>query len=244
MQNLERTFHRFVDSIANRPGELQLRGAIEDIISTFDLRTFAYLLISSPKIHNGGLISNYPPAWTKFYFESRYQDLDPVVLHAARHSQPFIWGPGFTVSSEVEIERKFFDLAAQFGLRHGLTIPIHDERNTIAAVTFAAEQRIAAFQRCIELHLPLLLLISASFHRSAQRALGPLRVVGDVTLSEREYECLNWASEGKSAWEIGQILGISRRTAAFHLDNMRTKLGVRTVRQAVARFAAERDSPS
>jgi len=244
LQNLQRTFHRFVDSITARPGELQLCGAVEDVISAFDLHTFAYLLISSPRIRNSGLISNYPPAWTRFYLENRYQDLDPVILHAARHSQPFIWGPGFTASGETEVERKFFDLAAQFGLRHGLTIPVHDECNSIAAVTFAADQPLAAFQRCIELHLPLLLLMSAFFHRSARRALGPHRVVGDITLSEREYECLNWASEGKSAWEIGQILGISRRTAAFHLDNMRAKLGVRTVKQAVARFAADRDSAS
>ncbi|HVJ34897.1 MAG TPA: LuxR family transcriptional regulator [Terriglobia bacterium] len=244
MQDLQLTFHRFVDSIASRPDELQLRGAIEDIISTFELRTFAYLLISSPEVRNSGLISNYPPAWTKFYLENHYQDLDPVVLHATRHSQPFIWGPGFTVSDEVESEGEFFDLAAQFGLRHGLTIPIRDDCNTTAAVTFAADRPLAAFQRCIELHLPLLLLISALFHRSARRALGPLRVVGAITLSEREYECLNWASKGKSAWEIGQILGISRRTAAFHLDNMRAKLGVRTVRQAVAHFAADRGSVS
>ncbi|MFK5073526.1 helix-turn-helix domain-containing protein, partial [Klebsiella pneumoniae] len=34
-------------------------------------------------------------------------------------------------------------------------------------------------------------------------------------LSPREFECLEWSSRGKSAWEIGSILGISRRTAAF-----------------------------
>ncbi|WP_407181427.1 helix-turn-helix transcriptional regulator [Bradyrhizobium sp. STM 3562] len=51
---------------------------------------------------------------------------------------------------------------------------------------------------------------------------------------------LEWSSRGKSAWEIGCILGISRRTAAFHLDNARAKLGVRTVRQAVVRLAESR----
>jgi DNA-binding CsgD family transcriptional regulator len=31
---------------------------------------------------------------------------------------------------------------------------------------------------------------------------------------------------GKSAWEIGRLLNISRRTAAFHLDNAKMKFGV------------------
>ena len=57
-------------------------------------------------------------------------------------------------------------------------------------------------------------------------------------MSPREFECLEWAARGKSAWDIGAILGISRRTAAFHLDNARLKLGVKTISQAVAKLAA------
>lgn len=58
-------------------------------------------------------------------------------------------------------------------------------------------------------------------------------------LSRREFECLKWAAQGKSAWEINQITGVSRRTAAFRLDNARAKVGVGTVKQAIAHFAAE-----
>lgn len=64
------------------------------------------------------------------------------------------------------------------------------------------------------------------------------RFVDGVRLSPREREALEWAAKGKSAWEIGLILNISRRTAAFHLENAKAKLGVRTICQAVARFAA------
>jgi DNA-binding CsgD family transcriptional regulator len=36
----------------------------------------------------------------------------------------------------------------------------------------------------------------------------------------------------------GQIVGISRRTVAFHLDNARAKLGVQNLRQAIAFLAS------
>ncbi|TIO89593.1 MAG: helix-turn-helix transcriptional regulator, partial [Mesorhizobium sp.] len=58
-----------------------------------------------------------------------------------------------------------------------------------------------------------------------------------VSLTPREYECLQWAARGKSAWDIGCILGIKRRTAAYHLENARRKLGLSTTKQAIARLA-------
>ena len=64
--------------------------------------------------------------------------------------------------------------------------------------------------------------------------------IDGIALSPRELECLAWAARGKSAWDIGQILGITRRTAAFHLDNAKAKLGVRTICQAVERLATSR----
>lgn len=45
------------------------------------------------------------------------------------------------------------------------------------------------------------------------------------SLTPRELECLRWTAEGKTAWEVGQILGISAQTAARHLGNATQKLG-------------------
>jgi len=242
VQNLQRTFHQFVEIITSRPGETQLRAAMEDVIGAFDLRSFAYLIVTPPRNGERVLISNYPTSWTDFYLENRYQALDPVILRASEHPEPFMWGPGFVASQSPAATARFFDEAAQFGLCHGLTIPIHGDQNGVAAVTFAADHHLAAFERCLDGHLPLLQLVATFFHRYARHALRSDRVICGATLSPRELECLTWAAQGKSAWEIGQILGISRRTSAFHLDNVRAKLGVGTVKQAIARFSADRET--
>ena len=44
-------------------------------------------------------------------------------------------------------------------------------------------------------------------------------------ISDRERECLRWVSVGKTAWETAVILGLSRRTIEFHLNNAVRKLG-------------------
>jgi len=47
----------------------------------------------------------------------------------------------------------------------------------------------------------------------------------DPGLTPRELECLRWTMEGKTAWEVGNIIGISEQTAARHLNNATQKLG-------------------
>jgi DNA-binding CsgD family transcriptional regulator len=132
------------------------------------------------------------------------------------------------------------DESALFGIRCGFTVPVHYSRCPVAAVTFAADERRPTFQRCIEQNRHVLQLMAMYFHAHARRRLSINRVIDGVALSPRELECLEWAAQGKSAWEIGRLLNVSRRTAAFHLDNAKMKFGVRTICQAVAKLAASK----
>ena len=52
-------------------------------------------------------------------------------------------------------------------------------------------------------------------------------------ISARQIECLYWAQEGKSAPDIGVILGISARTVEGHIARICEILGVRTRLQAI-----------
>ena len=57
----------------------------------------------------------------------------------------------------------------------------------------------------------------------------------EVTLSPRQTECLFWVQEGKSATDIGGILGLSGRTVEKHIIKVCGHLGVKTRIQAVVR---------
>jgi DNA-binding response OmpR family regulator len=61
-----------------------------------------------------------------------------------------------------------------------------------------------------------------------------------VALANREVETLTWAARGKTSAEIAQILGLSKRTVDFHLDNARSKLGVTTRTQAAIKAVSGR----
>lgn len=53
-------------------------------------------------------------------------------------------------------------------------------------------------------------------------------------LTDRERESLRWVVNGKTAYEVGIILGISQRTVESHLNNALKKLGMGTNRTSIA----------
>jgi LuxR family quorum sensing-dependent transcriptional regulator len=50
----------------------------------------------------------------------------------------------------------------------------------------------------------------------------------------REAEVLTWVARGKSAWEIGEILRITKRTVDEHVQTAVRKLGASNRTHAVA----------
>jgi DNA-binding NarL/FixJ family response regulator len=67
-------------------------------------------------------------------------------------------------------------------------------------------------------------IITARLNGVARTALWP-KTIG---LNDREVEVLTWVARGKTSAEIAQILGLTRRTVDFHIDNARAKLGAAT----------------
>jgi DNA-binding CsgD family transcriptional regulator len=61
------------------------------------------------------------------------------------------------------------------------------------------------------------------------------RLLESFGLTRRESEVLAWVAEGKTNVEIGQILGMRRRTVSKHLERIFQKLGVETRTAAAIR---------
>jgi|SRR5579859_59141 len=234
---MHRVFQVFIDLLSNAGDTDAFAETMAITATALDLSCFAYLALPQRPNDRPLVISTYPENWVAHYVRNNYEQLDPVIRQALESPEPFRWGLDLPAIQIAPAQRIFLDEASEFGIRLGFTVPIHDGRGPVAALTFAAEQRRPQFERCIDTHGRVLQLMAMYFHAHVRRKLAGERKIDGILLSPREFECLEWSSRGKSAWEIGSILGISRRTVAFHLDNARAKLGVRTIRQAVVRLA-------
>jgi DNA-binding NarL/FixJ family response regulator len=66
----------------------------------------------------------------------------------------------------------------------------------------------------------------------------PARAAGVLRLSMRERETLQLIAEGRAAKEIAYAMNISTRTVAFHRENIKRKLGLRTTAE-LTKYAME-----
>ena len=60
-----------------------------------------------------------------------------------------------------------------------------------------------------------------------------------VYLTAREMEFIRWMAQGKTAWEIAKIMGISARTVEVHSENIKRKLDCVKLQQVIWKLIKE-----
>lgn len=185
------------------------------------------------------IISGYPEEWNPWYRERKYERVDPIVRHCAQHITPLVWDSRYKAADASDASRAFMSEARGLGLRCGVSFPLHGCNGEKILLSLAAGSEGHAAQRAIREARPFVPSLLAHIHETIRRLVdGPAFAADEIQLSAREHECLLWSAEGKTAWEISQILHISERTVVFHLQNAADKLGVVNRQQAVARAIA------
>jgi len=79
----------------------------------------------------------------------------------------------------------------------------------------------------------LVMIINARLAGVARNEMWPKQAM----LNDREIEALTWVARGRTSAEIADLIGLSKRTVDFHLDNARIKLGAATRTEAAIKAA-------
>lgn len=196
----------------------------------FGVTRFAYLNTCHPDapFH---VETNYPAEWAEHYRANGYMNIDPVAQEGMRSPLPFLWRNALALPRYGAAAQRVFDEAAEFGLRDGLTVPIH-AAGGIGMMSMAVDDgALLGSGAAAERHA--LHLMALHFHMACDRALVAENAPPMPNLTPREREVLLWAARGKTGWEIGQILNLTARTVTYHVENARSKLGAASRAQAV-----------
>lgn len=235
---MQRVFQNFVEGIRASEDTNALRSTTATGLSALGFDRFVYFVLSQPNAGAGEVVSTYPPAWLERYAKQNFERIDPVLQRIRHCDATFSWD--HPPRNTTVAQRQLFDEAAQFGITCGFAVPFHEPHRAVAALAVVSGEAHRSFRRSLDINRRTLQLMALIVHLRARQILGPVHLVAGTELTQREFECLRWAARGKSAWDIGRILGIERRTVSFHLENAKSKLGVRTICQAVARFVGDR----
>jgi len=110
----------------------------------------------------------------------------------------------------------------QFYISMGIKAPLKDEHNKIVGVSCTSYSLEDSFLTKVILKI---LKSQENFRPVGTCSLELVDCFHEFNLSKRESECLYYLMRGKSAKEIGSILGISGRTVESYNECIKNKMG-------------------
>jgi LuxR family quorum sensing-dependent transcriptional regulator len=195
---------------------------------------FTHLSVLSPmeasatKIKPHVLYADAPAAFFDAFDANGFLPHHPLIQNALVSAEPFTTRQIQARDLTPEQTKALEFIGTQLNLTAGFIVPVRRNGALLGIVTYGGNNcRVGPIERSI-LHL----LAHAALTHAIE--VKDVKELPAVDLSPRELQCLQWASRGKTDSEIGVILGISARTARFHIENAKRKLGAATRVQAVA----------
>jgi len=178
-------------------------------------------------------VDNTPAAYRDIYENFGRGRSDPVMQHCRRASVPIIWDQGTYVASGRAAK---WEEQAGHGYRTGIAMAMHLPGGLHFFVGVDRDQPLPACRAEITRMVAALQLFTVHAQEPAFRVMLPPSSEPDMpNVTPRELECLRWTMEGKTAWELGRILGISEQTAVRHVNNATHKLGAVNKHHAVVK---------
>lgn len=176
-------------------------------------------------------VDNTPPAYLDAFHDPMPGRSDPVMQHCKRHSLPIIWDQATYTSNGLGA---LWEEQARFGYHTGIAMALHLPEGRHFFLGVDRDQPLPADRIELTRLVADLQLFAVHAQDTAMRvliseALQPER----PALTPRELDVLRWTMDGKTAWEVGQLLNIAERTTVQHLQNAMKKLQCNSKHQAV-----------
>lgn len=177
-------------------------------------------------------LSTYDAEYMAHYMREYTPVRDNAFNIGFRRLLPLDWAE---VRDNDETVQTIHEVAERYGIgRHGISFPIRDTSfgDAMFSVNFECEDR--HWQEVRNQIVSGFHLFAHYYHLRMKDIVAGRSVSSEFDLAPREREVLQWAAEGKTAWETAQLLGVSERAVQLYTANAMQKLRAKTKTQAVA----------
>jgi len=156
---------------------------------------------------------------------------DPVMGQLMTQAVPITYDQQTYVGAGVG---ELWEAQAPYGYKTGIAVKLHLPGDKHFLLGVDREEALPEPGAQLMQLVAGLQLLAAHALTAADRLLSPKLNKGDLPkLTKRELDVLSWTAQGKTAWEVSVILGMSEKTVNFHLGNAMRKLEVTSKHQAV-----------
>ncbi len=178
------------------------------------------------------LFNNYSPQWQQCYQDNGFIEIDPTVIHGLKSSMPIIWSPQVFANAP-----ELWEEARAHGLCFGWAQAARDSGGAVGMLTLARSKDNLSDADIVDNQYKMAWLAQVVHVGMANMLRAKMVPESEVVLTSREREVMLWTAEGKTAYEVGQILAVSERTINFHINNVVAKLGASNKIQAAVKAA-------
>jgi DNA-binding CsgD family transcriptional regulator len=217
--------------------ESRTRAEFEDELVSFTRRlgfeTMSAMLVIDHLLGEAEFITieNTPAEYKDSFRDMSNGRRDPVMQHCKRQSVPIIWSQSTYVASGLGEK---WEEQSSFGLSNGIALALHMPEGRHFFLGVERDRPVPSDPIELTRVVADLQLFAVHAQDAAVRILVPSSADPSLpSLTPRELESLRWTMAGKTAWEVGHVLGITERTAALHVNNATHKLGCVNKHQAV-----------
>lgn len=155
-----------------------------------------------------------PPGWLDEYYARGLSAGDLLTERARRASTSFEWSIGdWDIEALSPEQQRWRDHNLHHGVLGGLIVLDFRRGENMVMVVCGHDGALSHHDR-------LALYFSGQEAMLRMREMAVTTPMKSAPLSPRERECLQWAAQGKTDWEIGQILSLSEKNRQ-HLHRTR-----------------------
>ncbi|HMF06337.1 MAG TPA: autoinducer binding domain-containing protein [Methylocella sp.] len=176
------------------------------------------------------LFFQIPEEWVTRYAAKGYAFRDPIIRRMTKLAGSFYWNELEEERHDDPSARRILEEGSELGLKKGFSTSLLTLDRQLVGFSLSGKD----FETNPEARGVLTLVATYAIGRAIALQQESSDQERQIRLSAREREALQWASEGKADWEIGEIMSISEHGADKHLRSARSKLGAINRTQAVA----------
>ena len=222
-------------NVQDKDGLLALLNSDVADLLHHDIMVCGYQVLS-PKGHytQNVLQRNYPVGYAEALSLAEGKADSPLVQRWRLTQEPVYFQGG---QDDEKYPSDWVEKFNEFGMRNIIGHGILDTCGTFGSYFVFARlpgeigRREVLLMKLITPHLHLALMRAVAAEQKSANPAEPRR----PKLSERQREILRWINQGKTNKEIAQLLSITEKNVKYHVEQIFTKLEVRSRAQAVSK---------
>lgn len=228
-------FCQYRHLLSNASSLNEIKSICEDLCKYVHFDYFCFTIcdvvtLVSPKVI---YLSNFPQETLDFFIHRKQSGTDPLLGYAFSNTASVLWSDLSRNVGGSKNDNSYFPELLSRGLNNGFSVPINSPNGQMALISLASKSL-----NLDEKTVNDALITTEMFSRYLLDSFNRIDKIENPKvnhLTERELECVFWACEGKTAWEMSHIIGVTERTINFHLTSVIKKLGASNRQHAVAK---------